>query len=474
MTIKPSNQLVKSALSGHSWLGLCVSALMYLICLTGTLSVFFEEFERWEQPEIEEYSTYSTKQIETALSYFSNRIEKTPESVYVVLPTQAVPRIHISGDGKEWFVNQNGSLSSPPEEGWTHGLKALHTTLHLPQTLGLIVVGALGAMLCGLIVSGLLAHPRIFKDAFRLRLGGNKRLEQADVHNRLGVWGTPFYLMIGLTGAYIGLISVLVAFAAPAFYDGDREAIIEAVYGGDPELSQPVVPFNIENAFETLAREHPDATPIYMVFQKMDTEQQFLEIAATLPGRLIYSEMYRFTTTGELLDHQRLSDGPVARQVAYSVYRLHFGHFGTGWTKIVYGLLGAGLTIIAATGVNIWLARRKKVSCANDMWLAMVWGTPLALAVSVITNNLWQLPVSGFWLTLLSSIILCCVFKGGSRSKTILIRLTGLSLVLVMYQYYLKFGSFDLNPAALKINMAIILMLSVYLLLVIKRFFIKR
>lgn len=51
-------------------------------------------------------------------------------------------------------------------------------------------------------------------------------------------------------------------------------------------------------------------------------------IAAMLPGRLVYSEIYRFTLDGEYINHQALSDGPAGRQLAYSVYRLHFGQFG--------------------------------------------------------------------------------------------------------------------------------------------------
>lgn len=47
-----------------------------------------------------------------------------------------------------------------------------------------------------------------------------------------------------------------------------------------------------------------------------------------LPGRLVYSEIYRFTLDGEYINHQALSDGPAGRQLAYSVYRLHFGQFG--------------------------------------------------------------------------------------------------------------------------------------------------
>jgi uncharacterized iron-regulated membrane protein len=95
----------------------------------------------------------------------------------------------------------------------------------------MIVVSALGAMLVGLVVSGLFAHPRLFRDAFNLRLKGSALLEQVDMHNRLSVWGMPFHLMIVVTGAYFGLALPFLAVAANEFFNGDREAAIEAVFG---------------------------------------------------------------------------------------------------------------------------------------------------------------------------------------------------------------------------------------------------
>lgn len=456
MNFKPSSAVVKKSLNAHTWLGLTVGVLMYLICLSGALVVFFEEFERWEQPDIEEYLTYTPEQIETAVGNFVEKVEKVPESIYIILPTDAVPRIHVSGDGKEWFVNSDGSFSEPVKEGWTHMLKELHVQLHLPQTLGIIIVGSLGAMLCGLIVSGLLAHPRIFKDAFTFRLGGSKRLEQADIHNRLSVWGTPFYFMIGLTGAFIGLVGILIATAAPIYFDGDRAAVIDSVYGGDPEIKEAPQKINYQSALEQLKQVEPAATPIYMVVQHYNSEKQFLEIAATLPQRLIYSEMYRFKSDGSFIDYQGLSDGALGKQAAYSVYRLHFGHFDSGWVKVLYGVLGLALTVISVSGINIWLARRKFRSFINDAWVAIVWGTPLALIVSFLVGQAGMSYIFAFWESLIILVITSIVYKQEHKTRQLLQTLTAALLAVCIGYYYVIFDSIGPNEAALKINIGLI------------------
>ena len=75
---------------------------------------------------------------------------------------------------------------------------------------GGILVGLIGVALLSSLISGILAHPRIFRDAFHLRLGGSKRLQEADFHNRLGVWALPFHIIISLTGAFLGLTTIIV------------------------------------------------------------------------------------------------------------------------------------------------------------------------------------------------------------------------------------------------------------------------
>jgi len=312
---------IKASLDAHSIIGLCAGGLLYLICLTGTLAVFADYFERWEQPLVTEFTDYDGQTITTAIEGYRQRTGQFADSLHVVLPSESQPRMHISGDHKEWYLQADGSLGEPVREGWTHMLRELHYYLHLPKTIGSLITGTLGALLVALIISGIVAHPRIFKDAFSLRLGGTRRLEQADIHNRLSVWGLPFHLMMGITGAFFGLVGPLIFVSAAAFYASDRHALIDDIYGADPVLDAPVVALDIARILDTQKQRFPQAQPIFIVAQKLGTAQQFIEIGATLPGRLIYAEMYRYSVDGQYIDTQGLADGPLGRQALYSVYR---------------------------------------------------------------------------------------------------------------------------------------------------------
>ncbi|MDF1643947.1 MAG: PepSY-associated TM helix domain-containing protein [Pseudomonadales bacterium] len=430
--LKLSTNTVKKSISAHRSIALAIAALLYLTCLTGTLSVFFEEFQRWEQPNIEESTDYTPTQIQTAIQGFQQRVSQMPETLWVVLPTEAVPRMHISGDGQEWFINRDGHLSVPPQEPWTTMLTKLHVQLHLPQNIGLILVGILGVLLFGLIFSGLLSHPNIFKDAFRWRRG-RQALTQVDLHNRLSIWALPFYLMISFTGAFIGLIGLFSFIAGAAFYDNDNEALLDDIYGGDPEISIASVNLDIDKAFNTLESMAPEAKPIYLAIQNLGTDKQYFEIAATLPQRLIYSEIYRFHGDGSLINHQQFSDGAVGRQIAYSVYRLHFGHYAGQWVKVIYGLLGLALSVICVSGINIWLAQRKHESALNDLWVAIVWGLPLALAFSALLSFYHWEPLWVFLSTEFIAVIFALLMKQAHKTRWILMACLTVTLLIIVF-----------------------------------------
>ncbi len=458
MTFKPSKVLIKQMLSSHSVIGLVTGAFMYLICLTGTLAVLGDYIERWEQPEVPEYSLLSEASISKSVDHYMDQQEKSPEALYVVLPTESLPRAHLSDREQEWYLDIDGALIEEPVEGWAYLIEKLHVSLYLPETIGLILVSAFGVMLLSLIISGVLAHSRIFKDAFRLRLGGNRRLEQADIHNRLSVWGLPFHFMIALTGAFFGLAGILVITAASVFYDGDREALIADIYGKDPVVSAPVQPLDFASAFKNLKIENPQATPIYLIVNKPGTTGQNIEIAATLPGRLSYAEMYRFAADGSYLGNQGLATGPVARQIIYSVYRLHFGSFG-GWPILVlYVLAGIALTVISVSGINIWLEKRNGRTWVNDIWSAVVWGVPLAFALAAVYSVLLGgAAILGFVFGLLFSALLSLIQKDAFKSAALLQVMGGVTLLGLLSGYYLKFNILFSSDSSVLINGMVII-----------------
>ena len=96
----------------------------------------------------------------------------------------------------------------------------LHYYLHLPRSFGMQIVAIFGVFLFAMSVSGFLAHPNIFKDAFSFRKKRSARLKMVDLHNRLSVWTAPFHLSNSLTGAMIGLATISAIFVGMLKYDG--------------------------------------------------------------------------------------------------------------------------------------------------------------------------------------------------------------------------------------------------------------
>jgi len=400
-----SPHTVKSSLKSHSYIALWFSAMLYLICFSGSIAVFFEEFERLEQPNISEYSNFPAEYIQPAMQEYVKRLDKVPVATYIVLPTDDFPRTHITDGIDEWYLNQDGSFSETVSSPWTGMLKDLHTSLHLPHIIGMTLVGFFGIVLFSLIISGIFAHPKLFKDAFLLRRTRSAQLKNTDWHNRLSVWGLPFHLMTALTGAFIGLSSVLISITAFSFFNNDTQAVTDAIYGEDINVEGTGGAIDYPEAFHQLKLQAPLAKPIYLVVHNMGKEEQLLEIAAILPNRLIYSEIYRFNEKGKLLDKQGMSDGPGGRQASYSTYRLHFGHFDSFWVKPFYFLMGLMLSLIAVYGMNIWFNRRSHRSWLNHAWQGWVWGIPTALIISAITSLISVNPYSIFYLSLILILI---------------------------------------------------------------------
>jgi uncharacterized iron-regulated membrane protein len=450
--------LSKRSLSAHAWLGLFVSAFMYIICLSGTLAVFHQELERWEQPQIPETSEVDIAVIEKAYDNFVETYPDETEHMYVVFPGTGIPRVVVENDHIAYFVNPDGSLGEVEQSHWTKMLVDLHLYLHLPKSFGMILVSAFGALLCALILSGFLAHPRIIKDAFRFRRGGTGLQENIDLHNRFSVWAAPFHLMIGVTGAYFGLATVLIGLVSQAFYAGDNQAVLDELFTPEPTLEQPLQKPQIGRAMEYIERHNPEGTPLFITIHEPNTPGQFIEAYVKQPGRLIYSENYRFDIQGNFLETAGYRDGDPAKQIIFSMYRLHFGEFAGIASKLLYFVLGMMLTVVSATGINIWLRKRKTTDVINLWWPTLVWGTPLILSVSALLNLFVHVRIDLFiWLGLVAALVVSTRQQNVQLWVARLKQTLAFSLLLFIAAYAVKAGSAAFTIAALQINIPLAL-----------------
>ncbi|WP_294352256.1 PepSY domain-containing protein [uncultured Sphingomonas sp.] len=381
--VSPRQTLVKRALGGHAAIGLLASALIYIICLSGTLVVIHDRWQRWEQPDVPEMIALAPAAVQRAITGAVAREAGKPATthLYVRMPSTELPRASVTTDSGGWYVDADGRIVAREGHAWTDFMIAMHEYLHLPMTWGLILVGALGVMLCALVTTGVLAHPRIIRDAFCLRARHDAQLARADWHNRLGVWTLPFVLAVALTGAFIGLGGVGTTMLAKAYTSGDTLKVYAHIFGHEPPSDPARTGIaDAAAALRTLDARVPGAMPTYVIVHEPGTAGQHIQILTAQPKRLVYGESYFFDRTGAFHSKAGLSDGAVGQQVAASSYNLHFGNFAGLPVEIAYMVMGLALCAITATGNTLWLEKRRRRGLGGERlragWNMTVWGTP--------------------------------------------------------------------------------------------------
>lgn len=452
---------VRSVLAGHSALGLAFAALIYLVCFSGTVAVFAREFQRWEQADVPVLTHVTPAAIQTALVEAVRRAGDGLEHVYITPPSDDLPRLGVMTDAhgvhRTFTADATGRLTDGSEPVWTDFMTSLHIHLHLPQTWGMFVVGLTGVALLSSLISGVLAHPRVFKDAFHLRWGGSKRLQEADLHNRMGVWALPFHVIVSLTGALLGLTTIILSVLAMALFQGDiakAYALFLPPVVDDPRPAAALP--NLVAALETTQRLSPGSTPTFIGLEHPTERGQAVVVNASLPGRLVAADSFYFDGQGRALAGSKTTTKTnLGQKILGSLGPLHFGWYGGIVLKLIYGLLGLALTAVTASGVAIWLARRRDKGRPaprwERIWIATVWSQPLAFAASALAALALNaaseaIPLAAWGAVTLLSIASAALASPARLSAVMRLATAGLLTVTVLVHVVRHGGSYA-DPA---------------------------
>lgn len=446
-----NKQTKQNALNAHTWVGVFLSVLLFLVCFSGTVAVFHLEFERWEQPHIEEMENVTPLAIEKAMNTFLAQNPQDTNHLYVVFPTSDIPRLVVENDHSAFFADKQGNLIEKESVSFTKMLVDLHLYLNLPHSWGMILVSALGAIICALVVTGVVAHKRISRDAFKLRRGGNGQQAQIDLHNRFGLWAAPFHLIIGVTGAYFGLAGIVLVVVASLNYNGDREAVINQIFTPDPIIAPQIGKPEIGKAFAQLATLAPEKSPIFLTVHEVGKPEQFIEIYAKAPNRMIYAEGYRFDTSGNFIGVAGYEYGEWGKQLVWSMYRLHFGDFAGLASKWLYFILGVMLTALCVSGMEIWLSKKAHPPLATRLWYSVVWGSVSALSLTAVADMFFTGSLVVVFWSLMALITVLTVLIS-RLSKALWLMISGLSVLLLLVVYFTNNGTASFTTSSLQLN----------------------
>jgi uncharacterized iron-regulated membrane protein len=404
-----SPETVRSVLSSHSILGLAFASVIYLVCVTGTIAVFAPDLERWEVPATPVARSLSDQAAARAIA---EGAKHTPgdAALYLNMPSTALEGATLVAFSptfeRKWAVAEDGSLSDL-EAVWTEFLIHLHVNLHLPRSWGEFIVGLTGVALLSSLVSGILAHPRVLRDAFHLRLGGSRRLQEADLHNRLGIWALPFHFTLALTGALLGLSTIIVAVLALLLYpEGGMKKVYELFLDAPPPVDARTVPMpDIAALIAEARRQSPEAPPQNVVVERPGRADMRVAVHGARAKLLVQQDETRFDATGKAIAQEHPEDFVAGTRILGGIGQLHFGWYGGLPVRLAYGLLGIALCVVTSSGVTIWLARRRDRGRAapqwERIWAAVCWGQPAILALTALLA--WfvpSAPLPGVWLAL--------------------------------------------------------------------------
>lgn len=402
----------------HTWSALLPGWLLYFIFLTGATGYFFSEIDRWMRPELPLRHALATP---AAVAQGVQRLQQdAPNATRWVIEfpdRDTYPYVRLSwwsrpsGGGEALYHHETKLLGAnnargrveSRETGGGQALYQMHWGLHyLPRGIAYWIVGACAMCLFVALISGVIAHRRIFKDLFTFRPRKGQR-SWLDAHNVLGVLALPFYLMITYSGLVL-LMSVYlpVLMDEVGSFDGDSVYLFDRAFDQQDALDSQVfetrragvkaplmdlVPLvrkvqQDHGRMLSLSVHHPgDANARIVVIRRPNTPISRME-------RLIFDGV-----TGELL---RAGAAPFSSaQVNHVLTGLHTAVYSgplLRWLYFVSGLAGAGMI---ATGLVLWTVKRRRkqgetrgLALVERLNVGVIAGLPIGIAAYFWANRL--------------------------------------------------------------------------------------
>jgi uncharacterized iron-regulated membrane protein len=381
----------------HNWAGLVVGWLLLAIAICGTLSVFRQELDAWAHPELARTAIDQAKAGAAAVRWLSDHAAKAP-GWYIDLADA-----RSSGSLAFWATDHGyEQLTLSPVTGAPDGIRdslggeffyRFHFELQLPYPWGRLMAVIAAEMMLTVLLSGIVAHRRIFKDFFTLRTGKGQR-SWLDGHVAMGVFALPFHLMIAFTGI-ITLVTLFLPWGASAAYKGDQARLFADFYpaiqrpaAGRPAPLAPVEPM-LRAALGCFG-EAGIAT--LNIINPGDAGQVVTVVSGDSPGIATTERSLSFDgTTGRILA-EHVERRP-AKRLFDTLYGLHMGRFAGLASRWLYFLSGTILSITIATGLLLWTAKRRRphglgFRLVDRLNMAVIAGLPSAAAGFLLANRL--------------------------------------------------------------------------------------
>ncbi|WP_052134960.1 PepSY-associated TM helix domain-containing protein [Sphingomonas sp. 37zxx] len=400
----------------HTWSGLLLGWLLFVVFLTGSVALWREGMNRWMRPELARVESPMT--VLAGAQRFLEGKAPDAKSWFITMPGVSAP-------GAQLFWVPQPNPNEPPGRRGRRDNQALigadgepvtaretrggeffyrfHFDLYyLPVIWARWLVGIATFMMLVAILTGVVTHKKIFRDFFTLRRAKGQR-SWLDGHNATAVLALPFHLMITYTGL-VTLMALLMPWATVANYEDERQFFDSLFpYVEAAERSGTPAPLvDLRTLVGDAERRLGGKAGTVEVSQPNDAVA--LVSVSRASRSMLNSRAPRITyhgTTGAVV-WASPAPGPAA-VTAGAMIGLHAGRFADTALRCIYFLCGVAGTLMVASGLVLWTVKRREklpdptrphfgFRLVERLNIAVVGGFPFAVGAMLWANRL--LPVA--------------------------------------------------------------------------------
>ena len=378
----------KKLYQAHRWLGLHLGLLLFVICATGTLAVLGNEFDALTDPvyrgtpEPVDWAAVGDTLAEELPAHRLEFVSAPEES------GQAVMAYLLSPSG------QTQVALLDPADGALRGvrsalsiqfyLRQYHKGLLVPKSL--YVLGLLGFLLLFSGTTGLIVYKSWWNHLLRMRLRKGAHVRWMDIHRTGGLWLVLFAFVIGGTTVWYQAEVALRDLA-----DFDVQPHTSHVDSpASPRAGEPV-------RLGAIAEAAREAAPGFVVrgIRRPHHADEAIRVDGRTGAWLVRDRASRVELHPETLEPvrvQRAQESGPLRRWSDMADELHFGSlapFGGLWSKVLWVILGAGLSVLVLAGSVLSRIRSRGRPGRRPSWSALAaLAVPTFITVGLLAGSL--------------------------------------------------------------------------------------
>lgn len=401
-----SSQLRQGMVWLHTWAGVAIGALLFVIFWMGTLSVFDREIDRWMMPATRLSVPAQLPSLDATVLPVAERLAGAAPRWSIRLPDERTPVFELrytDGAGRDVRRHLDPATGALLPDAGSVGANGFffpfHFSLHLRAArLGYWLVGVAGMAMLVLLISGVIVHRRMFTDFFTFRPRRALPRATLDLHNLTGVLALPFHFVVTLSGLVIFFSIYFPVAWQFAFADDARPklAFEREAFGRwqRPKAGEPGALASLDAMLATAQAQWQGGRPYLVRIMHPRDAAAYVEVRRSVSGEVgMNLDIIHFDgASGAVL--QRHTARPVMA-VQRFVAGLHFIQFRHGLLRTLYFFAGLSGCVMIVTGLLFWLqARRGRhgrgrgVRVVEAMTVAATCGTLVATLAFLIANRL--------------------------------------------------------------------------------------